>query len=567
MRAARLTTLVALLALAFHLLASPAVALSVFPRGWSGVGAASVVIAVSMLLFALFWPAANERENRGRWPFVAFSVVLAVTLAGAAVVFGGWVDRLLLVAIDPAKGDMLVEISAALDRFSTGHDPYFIYHVPWDLPLTYGPGLWMWFLIPRALGADPRMMTAFGQLFVPVLTGLAAALSRSSRRVRPSRDSTGARLGDAEQPVARRLRRDRPHASVLAADGGVCCRMFCRCAQISRDTARTAPGRALSNGGARSRVRDSSLVREPRRDRAGECAVRGRGDRVLRAIRLWDWRMFVYGLYGYYVTTIKGYVWTQTTWMSSTLGLTRTLLASGHANWIGVSQVFALASVYLLAWRSLRVGGRPGPWCCLALLAFSMTTLWPVWYIFLDVFVLGAAFLASDETPTLRRLPWRMLSAATVAVVVIMTATLVWNPGVFYTLEPGRTPRWHFRSGFGPDETDASRAFVWTTRATVHMRLPRGLRTDARIQIECDPVDSTGAASQTMRASLNGDVLGEVRLEPGWQVASFDAPIRDWLIGHNDLTLSFAYIQAAAAGEDHGARIASVKIARPEWRR
>ncbi len=563
MRAVRLTALAALLALAFRLLASPALALSFFPRGWSGVGAASIVIVVSMLLVALIWPAANERDNRARWPSVAFGVVLAVTLAGAAFVFGGWVDRLLLVAIDPNSGDMLVEISAAVDRFLTGHDPYFIYHVPWDLPLTYGPGLWMWFLIPRALGADPRMMTAFGQLFVPVLTGLAAAFTARAGAY----GRAAILLVLAWVLLSNRLLDDFIVIGHTPAYWPLMAAFAVACSAGADKSAATLLGLLLASRSpmvALVPVFAIHLWYTNRAVIARAIALFAAAVTVSCApFVLWDWRMFVYGLYGYYVTTIKGFVWTQTTWMSSTLGLTRTLLASGHANWIGVSQVFALVSVYVLAWRSLRASGRPGPWFCLALLAFSMTTLWPVWYIFLDVFVLGAAFLASDETASIRRFPWRTLSATTVAVVVIMSATLVWNPGVFYTLAPGRTPRWHFRSGFGPDESDASRAFVWTTRPTVHMRLPRGLRTDARVEIECDPVDSTGTTPQMMRASLNGDVLGEVRLEPGWQVASFDAPTRDWLIGHNDLTLSFAYVQASGAGEDHGARIASVKIARP----
>jgi hypothetical protein len=265
-------------------------------------------------------------------------------------------------------------------------------------------------------------------------------------------------------------------------------------------------------------------------------------------------------MHGYYVTTIKNYVWTQTNWMSSTLGLTRVLLASGHANWIGVSQVVALLSVYALTWRSIKAGGRPGPWACLALLAFSMTTLWPVWYVFLDVFVIGAVFLASDATPVFRQAPWRIVTAAAALVALVMTATLLANPGVFYTLEPGRTPRWHFRSGFGPDQTDGSRAFVWTTRETVHMRLPRGVRTDATIQIECDPVSS--GAPQVISAVLNGSPLGAVELRPGWQVASFPARRRDWQIGHNDLTLSFAVVEPAAGGENHAVRISKLTIAR-----
>ena len=77
---------------------------------------------------------------------------------------------------------------------------------------------------------------------------------------------------------------------------------------------------------------------------------------------LWDWRTLVYGMYGYYVTSIKNYVWTQTNWMSSTLGLTRVLLASGHAN-SDRRVASRRASFGGTRWpgRSIKTGGRPGP--------------------------------------------------------------------------------------------------------------------------------------------------------------------------------------------------------------
>ena len=92
------------------------------------------------------------------------------------------------------------------------------------------------------------------------------------------------------------------------------------------------------------------------------------------------------------------------------------------------------------------------------------------------------------------------------------------------------------------------------------MRLPRGVRTAASIQIECDPVSS--GAPQVMSAVLNGSPLGAVELRPGWQAASFPARRRDWQIGHNDLTLSFAVVEPAAGGENHGVRISRVRIGR-----
>ncbi len=562
MRLVRLVTTALLLVVAFALVVHPELALSVFPRGWSRTSAASVVIAVAMCLVAVTWPCTDERDDRGRWPRIAFGVTLVVTILGAAFVFSAWVDRLLLFAIDPTKGDMLVEINAAIDHLSTGQDPYAVYHVPWDLPLTYGPWLWGWFLIPRALGADPRMMTAFGQLFVSVLAGLGAAFAaRSGGYARAA-----ILLVLAWTLVGSPLFDDFLVVGHTPAYWPLMATFALLCSAGADMTAAAILGLLLAARTPMIAVVPVFAIHVWHTNRArfafAIALITAAAGLSFLPFVLWDWRMLVYGMYGYYVTSIKNYVWTQTPWMDSTLGLTRVLLASGHASWIGASQVLALAFVYALAWRALRAGARVGPWFCIALLAFSMTTLWPVWYIFLDVFVLAVAFLASDVTPVFRRVPWRTTIAVTVTVALVMTATLLWNPGVFYTLEPGRTPRWHFRSGFGPDETDASHAFVWTTRATVHMRLPRGLRTDAVIQIDCDPTSSDATTPQSITAALNGVPIGQVMLQPGWQVASFQAPRRDWQIGHNDLTLSFAHVEPTATGEERGVRIASVKVAR-----
>ena len=122
-RVVRIAAPAALLAGSLWLLATPELALTIAPRGWSSVSAASLAIAGAIWLLTLLWPDTDDRDDRGRWPTVAFALVLAATLAGTAIIFSRWVDRLVLFAIDPTKGDMLVEITLAIDRLSTGQDP------------------------------------------------------------------------------------------------------------------------------------------------------------------------------------------------------------------------------------------------------------------------------------------------------------------------------------------------------------------------------------------------------------------------------------------------------------
>jgi hypothetical protein len=74
-----------------------------------------------------------------------------------------------------------------------------------------------------------------------------------------------------------------------------------------------------------------------------------------------------------------------------------------------VAQVLVMLVVYAAAWAALRRRQAAEPWMGVALLAFCMTTLWPVWYIFLDVFVFGAACVLVRAAPALYgrlRLAW-----------------------------------------------------------------------------------------------------------------------------------------------------------------
>jgi hypothetical protein len=144
-----------------------------------------------------------------------------------------------------------------------------------------------------------------------------------------------------------------------------------------------------------------------------------------------------------------------------------------------------------------------------------------------------------------------------------MVGTLLVTPGVYYTIQAGQTPRWYLRSGFGEDARDESGGYAWATRETVYVRTPRGLRTDAVIEVTCAPHDVEGAPRQTMSARLNGVILGQVALRPGQQAVRFQASSRHWRIGHNDLALGFGYALPSPGGEMRAARIDRIAIRRP----
>jgi hypothetical protein len=135
-----------------------------------------------LLLWPTVRPPANETRRQALGALVStlpFVLIGAGCLVWTATI---WVEGFLRVPLDPARADMLPLIGAALDRFTAGLNPYTLYHLPWELPLSYGPWLWAAFLPPYVLRADLRLLTVFGQLFIPALTIVAAIAQAWARR-------------------------------------------------------------------------------------------------------------------------------------------------------------------------------------------------------------------------------------------------------------------------------------------------------------------------------------------------------------------------------------------------
>ena len=86
--------------------------------------------------------------------------------------------------IDPGVRDMLALVHSAQDRFAAGNNPYALYAMQQgsELPLTYFPGLWLGYGLPRIVGLDLRFM---GTLAEGALFALFALLAR--KRPAPQR--------------------------------------------------------------------------------------------------------------------------------------------------------------------------------------------------------------------------------------------------------------------------------------------------------------------------------------------------------------------------------------------
>lgn len=84
---------------------------------------------------------------------LTFGVVTIMVLAGC------WFRWLFIkqLPIEPRYADMLPLIRAACEKLTNGENPYgFVYPMPWVLPMTYWPGLWLPYWVPHVLSVDLR---------------------------------------------------------------------------------------------------------------------------------------------------------------------------------------------------------------------------------------------------------------------------------------------------------------------------------------------------------------------------------------------------------------------------
>ncbi|HUS17208.1 MAG TPA: hypothetical protein VM536_19605 [Chloroflexia bacterium] len=116
------------------------------PDTWAvviGAGVPTVLLGAGLLAGAV----GLARMSPTRFLAAAIGAGLALRLLG-----------LLLIPLTIRLGDMLPLIGMATDRLLQGQDPYIIYQMPWELPLTYWP-LTVLSYIPAALaGVDARLI-------------------------------------------------------------------------------------------------------------------------------------------------------------------------------------------------------------------------------------------------------------------------------------------------------------------------------------------------------------------------------------------------------------------------
>jgi hypothetical protein len=446
----------------------------------------------------------------------------------------------------PTQADMLIVIREATHRFLQGKNPYTTYRTydaPWDMVLPYGPGLWGPFLIPQLLRLDFRMLSIVGQLFVPVWCGIAAVAESARGRyvhavtwlgvleslVLAFEFSGFALLGHT--PVYW------PLLPVLAV-------AVVRRQWIAAAVALGLLVIARSTMVVLIPVLLMTVWREDRRRlplTAGALAIP-----IVAALLpfvVWDHRAIWDCMVLSYPRLMKSVVWA---WARrgavDTVGVTGWLLERHLDALVEPTQIVMMIVAYAMTWVAIGRGSHPLGWMTVALLVFSMTTLWPVPYIYYDVLLLLVSGVLAEtlEGGSLRMSlrPWALVLAA---LVVMMAATIRIVASPLPSVAAGEVaPERPLRAGFDRPERDGTRRFAWIVGPEATIVIPRSSAVAADIVLTVmSPFDPDHPA-QLITAVLNGQLIGEARAAAGWEDIRFRAPASVWWIGYNELRIVLA---------------------------
>jgi hypothetical protein len=535
-----------LLALTIVLLSSPAWLAHIF------TGLTPYLIATALLVAAhgalvITWERTRPVSGGVSGWNVPVAAVVTVLLIAAA---RDWLHQLVIFPIDPQRADMLVVVQAGIHRLLQGHDPYGMYNVPWPATLPYGPVMWAPLIPPTLAHVDVRFVTLIGVLFVPSLCGGIAINTWMRRRYVESAGWLAVTAAFVFSPDVRGfvpIGHTPTYWPLLALLAWLVARerwdaaaIVCGLLIVGRTTMMALPPVLLIAVWYRDRtrtLRTALLI-------AVACVI------PYLPFALWDWNAFTYAIYGSYQAIIKGFVWASTDWARRTIGITGFLLAHGWSRTVEIVQVIVMLAVYAGCAAAIRSRRSPLPWLAFALFAFSLTTLWPVTYIYLDVCVLAIGAAAAEvEWP--RPMPsWRPIGLA-VAVATLVVATGVWfdlsaSPSIDVGTERARPLLY---TGFSSDEREGETTFAWINGTQAEILIPRRSRTDATIVIVCEPHLPSNGAVQQVSASLNGTVIGTLNVKEGWTSIELKAPGRAWQIGVNELTL---FLSSAVSPKELG---------------
>jgi hypothetical protein len=504
----------------------------------------TVLFALLIVGLVAAWPRRGLASAPARAAVTPAALIVAVVAAAlVAVAIYRWTR---ILAWQPYEADMLIVIREATRRFLNGRTPYTTYRTydaPWNIAMPYGPGLWGPYLIPQLLRLDFRFVTIAGQLFVPVWCGVAAIVESARGRIAGAAAwlaVLAALLVAFDVQGFTRIGHTPVYWPLLP--------LFAATIWRSRWL------HAACLLGLLVAARTTMVAIVPVFLMAAWTVDRRRFPAVLAVLAItitvvvapfviWDYRGIWDNMVLSYPRVMREAVWpVLARGGMETIGLTEWLLERHREALVAPAQVLIMIGVYAATWPAIRRGATPLPWMALALFAFSMTTLYPVHYLYYDVLLLLASGAIVE---TLGLEPLRMAGGAWLASLAAVIASMfLATLGVlapFPRVAAGEDTKGHMlRSGFGMAERDGERRFSWIAGHQATIVIPRGSARAADIVLTAQSPFGSADPAQSMTAILNGTVLAHVSLAAGWQEVRLVAPRSTWWIGFNQLQLVFS---------------------------
>jgi len=546
--------------------------------GRAAFGTAPPYLTVTIVLTLLVTSIVAARLSDSAAPAGVRSYPLAAGMAAAAaaIVSIAAYRWLRLTVSLPYQADMLIVIREATRRFLEGRSPYVVYRTydaPWDMAMPYGPALWGPYLPGQWLRLDFRLISIPGELFVPVWCGIAASIDAWRGRV------AGA-LGWLAVLAALVIVID-VQRFTLIGHTPVYWPVFLLLAFSLRRSRWVAAACVV---GLLVLARTTMVAMVPVFLFAAYMTEKKRFPAVVSAMTI----TIAIGLAPFVIADFHG-VWDSmvlsyprvmraAVWPVlakpglETIGITEWLLETHRARMVTPVQIAAMLVAYAAAAAAIRRGRPALPWMTLAVFAFSMTTLYPVHYLYYDVLLLLVADAVAETVDAGAAprpiVPW-VVSLAAVAALIAIIVRLVASP--LPRVVPSEASRQReLRGGFSSIERDGGRTFSWIVGHEARIVLPRSSAAAADIVLSVESPFEASQPPQQMTAVLNGVLVGETAIPAGHRDIRIATERGAWWVGYNELRLLFASTvvpRDVGAGSDRRALALSVDSIAIEPRR
>jgi hypothetical protein len=258
-----------------------------------------------------------------------------------------------------------------------------------------------------------------------------------------------------------------------------------------------------------------------------------------------DFKALFYNVVTKYPIVVKTAVWSRE-WIFHTFGTTAFLVKKGCGDLVFPAQLFVMSGVYAGAFFFIRRKQQALLWMPAALMMYSMTAIWPVTYIFLDVLILlvFALILQSDATVALKpKAGLQTFTWSLVFSIILVACLLSMHLKDETNLDIGHPDyRQNLYRGFYDSEDWAGRTICWSQGNKSMVQLNRRSSLPAMVEITCLPFDGNTDSYQTIILILNGYPIGSAELAWGWNTIKFKVPKKRFNIGNNFLEIRYSHI-------------------------